>query len=121
MGDFSRDGEGATAAPKMTPLDLIPDLMVYATTRNELAPLFSNRAINTAEVIAFRQLSNMLTFLQALDYDKDASNGITIADGTGIVPAGVSSDIAADLTEFNEAKPVRRVMSASSDSALNIF
>ena len=105
-------GESATAAPKMTPLDLIPDSFL-PTTRNELSPLLRNKTINTAEVIAFRKLSNMLTFLQALDYDKDASNGITIADGMGIVLEGVSIDFAAELTEFKEAIPLRRVMSAA--------
>ena len=105
-------GESATAAPKMTPLDLIPDSFL-PTTRNELSPLLRNKAINTAEVIAFRKLSNMLTFLQALDYDKDASNGITIADGMGIVLEGVSIDFAAELTEFKEAIPLRRVMCAA--------
>jgi hypothetical protein len=55
----------------------------------------------------------MLTFLQALDYDKDASNGITIADGMGIVLEGVSIDFAAELTEFKEAIPLKRVMSAA--------
>ena len=111
IGDFML-GESATAAPKMTPLDLIPDSLL-PTTRNELSPLLRNKAINTAEVIAFRKLSNMLTFLQALDYDKDASNGITIADGMGIVLEGVSIDFAAELTEFKEAIPLRRVMSAA--------
>ena len=105
-------GESATAAPKMTPLDLIPDSFL-PTTRNELLPLLRNKAINTAEVIAFRKLSNMLTFLQALDYDKDASNGITIAEGMGIVLEGVSIDFAAELTEFKEAIPLKRVMSAA--------
>jgi len=105
-------GESATAAPKMTPLDLIPESFL-PTTRNELSPLLRNKAINTAEVIAFRKLSNMLTFLQALDYDKDASNGITIADGMGIVLEGVSIDFAAELTEFKEAIPLKRVMSAA--------
>ena len=111
IGDFML-GESATAAPKMTPLDLIPDSFL-PTTRNELSPLLRNKAINTAEVIAFRKLSNMLTFLQALDYDKDASNGITIADGMGIVLEGESIDFAAELTEFKEAIPLRRVMSAA--------
>jgi len=111
IGDFML-GESATAAPKMTPLDLIPDAFL-PTTRNELSPLLRNKKINTAEVIAFRKLSNMLTFLQALDYDKDASNGITIADGMGIVLEGVNIDFAAELTEFKEAIPLRRVMSAA--------
>ena len=111
IGDFVL-GESATAAPEMTPLDLIPDSFL-PTTRNELSPLLRNKIINTAEVIAFRKLSNMLTFLQALDYDKDASNGITIADGMGIVLEGVSIDFAAELTEFKEAIPLRRVMSAA--------
>ena len=111
IGDFML-GESATAAPKMTPLDLIPDSFL-PTTRNELSPLLRNKAINTAEVIAFRKLSNMLTFLQALDYDKDASNGITIADGMGIVLEGVSIDFSAELTEFKKTIPLRRVMSAA--------
>jgi hypothetical protein len=97
-------GEGAAAAPEMTPLDLIPDAFL-PTTRNELSPLLRNKKINTAEVIASRKLSNMLTFLQALDYDKDASNGITIADGMGIALEGVSIDFAAELTEFNKTIP----------------
>ena len=111
IGDFVL-GESAPAAPEMTPLDLIPDSFL-PTTRNELSPLLRNKAINTAEVIAFRKLSNMLTFLQALDYDKDASNGITIADGMGIVLEGVSIDFAAELTKFKEAIPLRRVMSGA--------
>ena len=105
-------GESAVAAPKMTPLNLIPDAFL-PTTRNELSPLLRNKKINTAEVIAFRKLSNMLTFLQALDYDKDASNGITIADGMGIVLEGVNIDFAAELTEFKKTIPLRRVMSAA--------
>ena len=111
IGDFVL-GESAAAAPEMTPLDLIPDAFL-PTTRNELSPLLRNKIINTAEVIAFRKLSNMLTFLQALDYDKDASNGITIADGMGIVLEGVSIDFAAELTKFKEAIPLRRVMSGA--------
>ncbi len=111
IGDFML-GESAAATPKMTPLNLIPDAFL-PTTRNELSPLLRNKTINTAEVIAFRKLSNMLTFLQALDYDKDASNGITIADGMGIVLEGVSIDFAAELTEFKEALSLRRIMSAA--------
>ena len=111
IGDFML-GESAVAAPKMTPLNLIPDAFL-PTTRNELSPLLRNKKINTAEVIAFRKLSNMLTFLQALDYDKDASNGITIADGMGIVLEGESIDFAAELTEFKKTIPLRRVMSAA--------
>ena len=111
IGDFML-GESATAAPEMTPLDLIPDAFL-PTTRNELLPLLRNKTINTAEVIAFRKLSNMLTFLQALDYDKDASNGITIVDGMGIVLESVSIDFAAELTEFKDALPLRQVMSAA--------
>ena len=111
IGDFVL-GESATAAPEMTPLDLIPNVFL-PTTRNELSPLLRNKTINTAEVIAFRKLSNMLTFLQALDYDKDASNGITIADGMGIVLEGVSIDFATDLIEFKKVFPSRRMMSAA--------
>ena len=111
IGDFVL-GESATAAPEMTPLDLIPNAFL-PTTRNELSPLLRNKTINTAEVIAFRKLSNMLTFLQALDYDKDASNGITIADGMGIVLEGVSIDFATDLIEFKKAFPLRRMMSTA--------
>ena len=111
IGDFML-GESAAATPKMTPLNLIPDAFL-PTTRNELSPLLRNKTINTAEVIAFRKLSNMLTFLQALDYDKDASNGITIADGMGIVLEGVSIDFATDLIEFKKAFPLRRMMSTA--------
>ena len=111
IGDFML-GESAAATPKMTPLNLIPDAFL-PTTRNELSPLLRNKTINTAEVIAFRKLSNMLTFLQALDYDKDASNGITISDGMGIVLEGVSIDFSAELTEFKKTIPLRRVMSAA--------
>ncbi|MDC1454061.1 hypothetical protein N8352_07185 [Porticoccaceae bacterium] len=111
IGDFVL-GESAAATPKMTPLNLIPDAFL-PTTRNELSPLLRNKKINTAEVIAFRKLSNMLTFLQALDYDKDASNGIAIADGMGIVLEGVSIDFSAELTEFKKTIPLRRVMSAA--------
>ena len=111
IGDFVL-GESAAATPKMTPLNLIPDAFL-PTTRNELSPLLRNKKINTAEVIAFRKLSNMLTFLQALDYDKDASNGITISDGMGIVLEGESIDFAAELTEFKKTIPLRRVMSAA--------
>ena len=111
IGDFML-GESAAATPKMTPFNLIPDAFL-PTTRNELSPLLRNKISNTAEVIAFRKLSNMLTFLQALDYDKDASNGITIADGMGIVLEGVSIDFSAELTEFKKTIPLRRVMSAA--------
>ena len=111
IGDFVL-GESAAATPKMTPLNLIPDAFL-PTTRNELSPLLRNKKINTAEVIAFRKLTNMLTFLQALDYDKDASNGITISDGMGIVLEGESIDFAAELTEFKKTIPLRRVMRAA--------
>jgi len=111
IGDFVL-GESATATPQMTPLDLIPNAFL-PTTRNELLPLLENKTINTAEAIAFRTLINMLTFLQALDNDKDASNGITIADGMGIVLEDVSIDFAEELTRFKEALPLRRVMRAA--------
>ena len=110
-------GESAIAAPEMTPLDLIPDAFL-PTTANELLPLMHSDKKYTPEAIAFKTLSNMLTFLQALDSDKDASNGITIANGIGGILEGVSIDFAEDMWFFPEAFPLKKIMITAVDQGL---
>jgi hypothetical protein len=108
IGDFVL-GESATAAPKMTPLDLIPDATL-PTTLNELSPLMDSDNSHTSESIAFRTLNNMLTFLQALDSDKDASNGITVADGMAGILQSESIDFTVDVFDFRKIRPLKRIM-----------
>jgi hypothetical protein len=114
IGDFVL-GESATAAPEMTPLDLIPDATL-PTTLNELTPLLDSG--NTPESIAFGTLSNMLTFLQALDSDKDASNGITVADGMASILQGKSIDLTMDMFDFREIYPLKQIMGEAVEQGL---
>jgi hypothetical protein len=116
IGDFVL-GERATAAPEMTPLDLIPDATL-PTTLNELSPLIDFDNSNTSESIAFRALSNMLTFLQALDSDKDASNGITIADGMASILQSESIDFTVGLYKFREIRALKRIMGEAVEQSL---
>jgi hypothetical protein len=116
IGDFVL-GESATAAPEMTPLDLIPDATL-PTTLNELSHLLDSGNSNTSESIAFRTLSNMLTFLQALDSDKDASNGITVADGMASILQSKSIDLTMDMFDFREIHPLKQIMGEAVEQGL---
>jgi len=110
IGNFAL-GEAATATAEMTPLDLIPGAVVI-TTASELKSIYNQLDSNNpnAAAIAFATLHNMVTFLQAIDSDKDASNGITIADGMGAILEGVSLDFTAGLYQFRSDPVLRGVM-----------
>jgi hypothetical protein len=116
IGDFVL-GESATAAPEMSPFDLIPDATLPATL-NELSPLMDSDNSNTSKSIAFRTLNNMLTFLQALDSDKDASNGITVADGMASILQSESVDFTVGLLDFRKIRPLKRIMVAAVEQGL---
>jgi hypothetical protein len=116
IGDFVL-GESATAAQEMTPLDLIPDATL-PTTLNELSPLIDSKNSKTSESMAFRTLNNMLTFLQALDSDKDASNGITIADGMASILQSESIDFTVALSDFRIIPDLKRIMGKAVEQGL---
>ena len=105
-------GESATAAAEMTPLDLISGA-VLPTTFNELLRLANETRQGEPDVVAFIKLVNVLVFLQALDSDKDASNGITIADGMGAIIDSVTIDITVDFDEFKSSTALIELMNAA--------
>ena len=104
-------GDTVDAKAEMTALDLIPGAVVI-TTASELRSMLSQiKGSNpNAAAIAFATLHNMVTFLQAIDSDKDASNGITIADGMGAILAGVSLDFTAGMPQFRRDPALKGVM-----------
>ena len=110
IGNFAL-GEAATATAEMTPLDLIPGA-VLVTTASELNSIDNqfNGSNPNAAAIAFATLHNMVTFLQAIDSDKDANNGITIADGMGAILEGVSLDFTAGLYQFRRDPALNGIM-----------
>ena len=105
-------GESATAAAEMTPLDLISGAAL-PTTVNEVSRLAFAGRQSEPDAVAFRKLSNLLVLLQALDSDKDASNGITIADGVGGIIGDVTIDITMDSDEFKSSTALIELMNAA--------
>ena len=105
-------GESATAAAEMTPLDLISGA-VLPTTFNELLRLALPGRQSEPDAVAFRKLSNLLVLLQALDSDKDASNGITIADGMGAIIDSVTIDITMNFDDFKRSTALIELMNAA--------
>ena len=75
-------------------------------------------------VLAFNILHNAVTFLQALDSDKDASNGITIAAGIGallnaeIDVEGISLDFDQSIYGFRTDSVLKRVLAAAQSQNL---
>jgi hypothetical protein len=98
IGNF-RLGESATAAAVMTPQDLISGATL-PTTSNELRSLLLPGRQTEADAVAFKKMVNILVLLQALDSDKDASNGISIADGMGAIIDDVTIDISTSTDKF---------------------
>ena len=111
IGNFQL-GEGGTAAVAMTPLDLIPDAAL-PRTQNELRRLIFPGRTNEPDVVAFIKLINMLVLLQALDSDKDATNGITIADGMDAIIDDVTIDLALEIDMFASSTALNQVMTAA--------
>ena len=111
IGSFQL-GESATAAAEMTPLDLISGA-VLPTTHNELLRLVNKTRQREPDAVAFTKLVNVLVFLQALDSDKDASNGITIADGMGAIIDDVTIDITMTTDEFKSSTALIELMNAA--------
>ena len=105
-------GESATAAAEMTPLDLISGA-VLPTTFNELLRLANETRQGEPDVVAFIKLVNVLVFLQALDSDKDASNGITIADGMGAIIDSLTIDITVGFDDFKSSTALIELMNAA--------
>ena len=111
IGNFQL-GEGGTAAAAMTPLDLIPDAAL-PRTQNELRRLIFPGRTNEPDVVAFTKLINMLVLLQALDSDKDATNGITIADGMDAIIDDVTIDLTLEIDMFASSTALNQVMTAA--------
>lgn len=111
IGNFQL-GESVTAAAQMTPLDLIQGA-VLPTTSDELRFLLLPGRQTEADAVAFNKLINILVFLQALDSDKDASNGITIVDGIAAIVDGVTIDINLSGNDFKKSASLIEVMDAA--------
>ena len=111
IGNFQL-GESVTAAAQMTPLDLIQGA-VLPTTSNELRFLLLPGRQTEADAVAFNKLINILVFLQALDSDKDASNGITIVDGIAAIVDDVTIDITLSANDFKKSASLIEVMDAA--------
>ena len=118
-------GARVDAVEEMTPVDLIPGV-VLPTTTSKVENLFEQIYQTPAppEALAFNKLHNMVTFLQALDSDKDASNGITIAAGIGtllnaeIDVEGISLDFDKDYYSFRSDSLLKRVLMAAQSQNL---
>ena len=120
IGNFKL-GESATATAVMTPLDLISGALTLPTTNGDLA--FLTRKANEldrpfGEGINFAKFQNLLIFLQALDSDKDASNGITIPDGMAALLEGVNINFEANPYLFTETFVLRKVLTEAVTNGL---
>ena len=118
-------GAPVDAVAEMTPVDLIPGVVVptAASTLKNLLDL-SGKKPGYPAALAFNKLHNTVTFLQALDSDKDASNGITIAAGIGallnaeIDVEGVSLDFDQSFDDFRTDSVLKRVLAAAQSQNL---
>ena len=116
IGSFQL-GESVAAAAQMTPLDLIQGA-VLPTTPNELRLLALPGRQTEADAVAFNKLINILVFLQALDSDEYASNGISIVDGIGAIVVGVTIDITMNNGDFKKSTGLIEVMDAATTGDL---
>lgn len=87
-------GETVAAKSDMTPVDLIPGVILYDKANQLIKMLNSSRL--TPERLAFFKLTNTLVFLQSLDDDAFPGNGITIAAGIADLLTGVTLDFETD-------------------------
>ena len=118
-------GAPVSAVAEMTPVDLIPGVVV-PTTASKLKNLLdqSGKKPGYPAALAFNKLHNAVTFLQALDSDKDASNGITIAAGIGallnaeIDVEGISLDFDQSIYDFRTDSVLKRVLAAAQSQNL---
>ncbi len=92
-------GEAATAKADMTPFDLVPGAVLY-TSYNQLVHVLDRLGKNTPPRIAFNKFNNILTFLQALDEDKNPDNGIYINSGMATLFNDIQIDFAVDWDDF---------------------
>ena len=118
-------GAPVDAVAEMTPIDLIPGVVV-PTTASKLRNLLeqSGKKPGYPAALDFNKLHNAVTFLQALDSDKDASNGITIAAGIGallnaeIDVEGISLDFDQAISDFRTDSVLKRVLAAAQSQNL---
>ena len=114
-------GDTVAAKAAMTPLDLTAPSLSLPTTNGEFRLINSREGYSrrlTAEGINFAKFQNLLIFLQALDRDKDASNGITIPEGMSALLEGVELDFEADPFLFKGAFAFRKVMAEAVTGSL---
>jgi hypothetical protein len=118
-------GAPVSAVAEMTPVDLIPGVVV-PTTASKLKNFLdqSGKKPGYPAALAFNKLHNAVTFLQALDSDKDASNGITIAAGIGallnaeIDVEGISLDFDQSIYDFRREGVLTRLLAAAQSQNL---
>jgi hypothetical protein len=115
-------GDTVAAKAAMTPLDLTAPSLSLPTTNGELKFLASRLSFRWARPfgkgINFSKFQNLLIFLQALDSDKDADNGITIPEGMSVLLKGVELDFEAYPTFFRQAFAFRKVMAEAVTDSL---
>ena len=118
IGDFAI-GEAAVATATMTPVNLLPGV-VLPTSASDMRVLTiqTNRKPLNFAATSFSKLHNILTFLQALDQDKDASNGITITIGMAAILDGVTIDFAGSVYEFRDGVALKQVMAQAVSQGL---
>jgi YD repeat-containing protein len=87
-------GEAVAAKADMTPVDLVPGVILYDNANQLLKMVNSPRL--TPERVAFFKLTNTLVFLQSLDDDAFPNNGITIPAGIVDLLTGVTLNFETD-------------------------
>ncbi|MDG2288764.1 MAG: hypothetical protein P8K83_03085 [Woeseiaceae bacterium] len=110
IGNFALGNE-VPATAEMTPASLISGVALPTTT-SELALLLNQAEKKPGYPAAagFNKLHNMLTFLQALDKDKNATNGITIDSGIGALLEGVNLDFTDSYSSFRNNFVLRKLL-----------
>ncbi|MDA8702416.1 hypothetical protein N9M30_00490 [Pseudomonadales bacterium] len=108
-------GDTVDAKPAITPLDVIAPSLSLPTNNGELSFLLkiSNSVEGTnpiLEGIDFAKFQNLLIFLQTLDNDKDASNGITISQGISVLLENVTLNFNANPASFRNALSISGIM-----------
>lgn len=118
IGDFAI-GEAAVATAIMTPVNVLPGVVLPTSVSDMNAlKIQTNRKNPNSAATSIFKLHNILTFLQALDQDKDASNGITITSGMAAVLDGVAIDFAVSLSEFRDGVALKQLMAQAVSQGL---
>ena len=107
-------GETVTATAKMTPVNLISGAML-PTSSSELKKILDKFwEYRPGDIYqspsSFLTLHNMITFLHALDGDKDEGNGISIRDGMDVLLDGLDIDFTANPYSFRDNIVVRTLL-----------